>query len=382
MASNITFNQRTPASARQSASDPNACTAYVSDAADAPEWDDFLAVVPGGHHVQSSLWGRVKATVGWQAVRVLVQREEHLVAGAQMLVRQLPLGGAVGYVPKGPLCPADDPALLELVVTELHRVARARRVRFLILQPPDNGEAFSHRLQARGFRPSSFEAFPTATVLVDLSQDEETLLANMKSKTRYNIRLGLRKGMTARLGSVEEMAAFYAILRSTGERQDFSVNEEAYYLQTARIFGERDHFKLFVAEYEGEIVSAMFAIAFGDTVLFKRGGWSGKQGARRPNEVMHWTAIQWAKAAGYRYYNFEGIDPEAARAQLAGEPLDGDLVNSVTRFKLGFGGEVRLLPGVYDYVYNPVARWGYRTLYPRLKASGLLDRALNYVRAR
>ena len=72
---------------------------------------------------------------------------------------------------------------------------------------------------------------------------------------------------------------------------------------------------------------------------------------------MHWTAIQWAKAAGYRYYNFEGIDADAARAQLAGAPLESDLLKSVTRFKLGFGGEVRLLPGVYDYVYNPMRDW-------------------------
>ena len=101
-----------------------------------------------------------------------------------------------------------------------------------------------------------------ATVQIDLREDLDHILANMKSKTRYNIRLGLRKGMTAREGSDEDMAAFYSILSSTGERQDFSVNDEVYYLQMARIFGPEGNFKLFVAEYEDEIVSAMFGDSF------------------------------------------------------------------------------------------------------------------------
>ena len=354
----------------------------VSDTKEAREWDEFLAKMPGGHHVQTSMWARVKSKVKWQCVRIIVYQGNCIVAGAQMLMRQLPVGGAVGYVPKGPMCEYNDPVLLELVIAELHRVAQAGRVRFLILQPPDNGEEFKTSLQENGFRPSPFKAFPVATVQLDLSQNLDKILASMKSKTRYNIRLGLRKGMVAREGSNGDIATFHRILTSTGHRQDFSVNDEAYYLEIAKVFGRYDNFKLFVAEYNGVIISAMFVIAFGDTVLFKRGGWSGQNGALRPNEVMHWKAIQWAKSVGYRYYNFEGIDLDAAHLYLAGKPLDSGKLKSVTRFKLGFGGEVRLLPGVYDYVYNSAARWTYRKVWPRLQSSGLLDRSLNYVRSR
>ena len=80
----------------------------------------------------------------------------------------------------------------------------------------------------------------------------------------------------------------------------------------------------------------------------KKGGWLGEHRDRHPNEALHWAAIQWAKAHGYRYYDFEGIDPAAAELALRGVPLPEPMRQSVARFKLGFGGEVRLLPRSYD----------------------------------
>ncbi|MEL7158077.1 MAG: peptidoglycan bridge formation glycyltransferase FemA/FemB family protein [Actinomycetota bacterium] len=355
---------------------------YVSDAPTDAAWDKFLAGTPGGHHAQSSSWARLKATVGWDVLRVTARRGDVVVGGAQLLVRSAPVVGSFAYMPKGPLLAADEHHTLAELLPAIHEAARSRRIRFLAIQPPDNGAWVETKLSADGFRPSPLGGFPTATVTIDLSKSLDDILAAMKSKTRYNVRLSQRKGIQVRVGSADDLPSFYSVLRSTGERQDFSVNDESYYAETARIFGIDDGYKLFLAEYEGEVASAMFAIAFGDTVLFKRGGWTGRHGALRPNEAMHWAAIRWAKDAGYRYYNFEGIDPTAAERQLAGEQLDSSLLQSVTRFKLGFGGEVRLLPGVHDDVYNPVARWGYRTAGPRLRDSALVDRVLDFVRSR
>ena len=166
---------------------------------------------------------------------------------------------------------------------ELRRVARSWRVYGLILQPPDNGEPWAVDLPRWGFQPSSIGAFPTATVLIDLNQDLDAIMANMKSKTRYNIRLGRKKGIVVREETADDLPEFYRILTDTSQRQSFSTYSEAYYREMNRIFGQFGYFKLFLAEYQGEPVSAMFAISFGDTVLFKRGGWSGRHGNRRPN---------------------------------------------------------------------------------------------------
>ena len=370
--------KQTPYGASSSKSD---YTVHISDLVEDPFWDQWLAATPGGHHVQSTLWARVKALLGWRAVRITITRQHEVVAGAQLLVRPLPIYGAVAYVPKGPLLTSDDPVLAEQIVEEIHHVAKAHRVQYLILQPPDNGRMLATQLPQWGFHDSPIRAFPTATVLVDLDQDIDTILANMKSKTRYNIRKGLRNGLTVREGGEGDLATLYQILVSTSERQEFAVYDESYYVEMQRIFGEQHHYKLFVAECEGEPVSAMFAIAFGDTVLFKRGGWSGKHGNRYPNEVMHWTAIQWAKAQGYRYYNFEGIDNDAAQAVLAGNPLPDELNHSVTRFKLGFGGQVALLPEVFGYLYNPLLRRSFNTIYPSIADWPVTQKMLDYLRS-
>ena len=112
----------------------------VSDEAEDLEWDAFGAGASGGHHVQTSLWGQVKALLGWRTVRVMVRREGERVAGVQVLIRQLPIGGAAGYVPQGPLLALDDPLLGDLVISELGHVARVNHLKYLIVQPPRNGE--------------------------------------------------------------------------------------------------------------------------------------------------------------------------------------------------------------------------------------------------
>lgn len=354
----------------------------VSDQTEDGDWDAFLQETAGGHHVQSSSWAQVKASVGWWAARIVVTQEEQIVAGAQVLIRSLPLYGAVGYVTKGPLLTLNDPVLSDLVVNEIHRLARAHRIQYLILQPPDNGEVFAQQLSHWGFRPSSVKAFPIATVRIDLTPELDAIMAKMKSKTRYNIRLGLRKGITVREGTERDIPAFYGMLMSTGERQNFSSNSEEYFSWMWRVLNHHGYMKLFMAEYQGEVVSAMVAIPFGDTVFYKRGAWSGRHGKYRPNEVMHWVALQWAKSQGYRYYDFDGIDPDAAQALLQGDPLPNSATETVTRFKVGFGGQAMLVPRTYDYIYNPLLRWIYRSVFPKISRWPLIKKILSRVQTR
>ena len=285
----------------------------ASDAAADPEWDAFLAQTPGGHHAQTSLWAQLKATVGWQSVRIVITQsvqseyDKQIVAGVQVLLRALPIAGTIGFVPKGPVFAGPDPALRQLLLTQLDELAKTYRMMQLILQPAREDETLETMIAQRGFRPSPLEVFPTASVVIDLQQDLDVILASMKSETRYNIRRGQRKGMRVREGKQHDIPAFYRMFQATSQRQDFSVKSEAYYAEKHRLLSPHGYCKLFLAEYktevETEVVSAMLAIPFGDTVLFKRGGWSGRRGNLRPNEVMHWAAIQWAKAQGYRYRN-------------------------------------------------------------------------------
>jgi lipid II:glycine glycyltransferase (peptidoglycan interpeptide bridge formation enzyme) len=326
------------------------------------------------------LWSQIKASLGWTAVRLVVRRGGRIVAGAQLLKRPLSLMGVVGYVPKGPLIAQDDPLLTELVILELKRIARAHGIRNLVIQPPDNGHTCVHHLSRWGFRPSPAKISLGATIFIDLTQDLDSILKHMKPKTRYNIRLGQRSGITVCEGTDRDLSTFHTLLTATGQRQHFPPDPIAYLAAMWRILNPHGHFKLFLAKYQTEVVSGLLAIPFGDTVIYKRGAWSGHHGELRPNEVMHWTAISWAKSRGYHYYDFDGIDASVVNGPIRGEPLSTPATQTVARFKLGFGGQIRLLPDTYNSVSNPFLRWTYNTVYPKMAHSSLLTKIVNRIR--
>lgn len=354
----------------------------ISDDLDAPEWDAFLAQTAGGHHLQSSLWGRLRTSVGWQAVRILLRDEGQIVAGAQLLLRPLVAGFKLAYLPKGPLLGRDDPELGERMTTAVLSLIKQQKIITLILQPPDNDTFFTANLATHGFAPSPLPLSTNATVKVDLTQEREAILAGMKSKTRYNARLGKRKGITVRQGTRDDLPLFYKLLNETGERQEFSPYSLDYFETMWDILAPPGYLHLFFACYEGEALSANLSITFGDTVLYKRGAWSGQHGDLRPNEVMHWEVIEWAKTHGFHYYDFEGIEMEAARCTLAGEPLPESLHRSTSRFKLGFCNEALILPAAQIYAPSRLLRWGYGTVLPWLNGRFPLKRLVNLIRAR
>jgi lipid II:glycine glycyltransferase (peptidoglycan interpeptide bridge formation enzyme) len=280
-----------------------------------------------------------------------------------MLIRSIPLAGAAGYVCRGPVCAEGYSNLAPLVVRELHTLARLRRVRYLAIQPPGDGDALAAELLGSGFWGSPFSmSQPTATVRMDLCKSHDALMAGMHSSTRRNVNKGLRSGIVVRRGTERDVSTFCRLLADTGRRQGFAPDDEEYISRLYRIFEPRGWLGLFLAEYNGEPVSAALTIAFGDTVYYKRGAWSGKHRELRPNEMMHWEMMRWAKAQGYSYYDFDGIKPECARAVLRGEPMPQELNRSVNSFKIGFGGRIVLLPSVYSYVYNPLLRKACRAI--------------------
>jgi lipid II:glycine glycyltransferase (peptidoglycan interpeptide bridge formation enzyme) len=340
----------------------------LSDEPIDPEWDAFVAQNQGGHHGQTSLWGQVKAASGWRAARVVVADHERVVAGGQFLTRPMLLGARVGYVTKGPLCPSHDPALADLVIDELLLACRTHHVSFLVIQPPSNGELVARQLLQRGFSPGWIELAPTATVLIDLIPDAEQILARMRRQTRQNIRRGEQRGIQVTEGQESDLPTFHRLYAATNERYGTQPYSEQYFAEMWHILEPQGHLKLFLATHDTEPVSALLTIPFGDTVVASKLGWSGLYGDCRPNDVLFWQAIKWAKVKGYRVFDFEGIDVEGAKAALEGKRLPEALHKTPTRFKLSFGGKVVLYPGPYDHVRHRVLGWVYNAVKARLAA--------------
>jgi peptidoglycan pentaglycine glycine transferase (the first glycine) len=354
----------------------------ISDEIKAPDWDAFLTSVPGGHHVQTSLWGQVKSILGWRTIRIVATHQGKIMAGAQLLMRPMPFIGTAAYLTKGPVCALEDIGLAELIIAEICQVSRARRVQLLAIQPPDNGKAMVKLLSSRGFHLSSLELAPTATILIDLTPDLKDILAQMKRQTRQNIRRGEKQGISVHEGTQGDLHDFYEMYEATSQRQDFPVYPEEYYARMWQVFEPYGYIKLLLAKYGTEVISALLLVQFGDRVIAKILGWSGLHSDRRPNEALFWASIQWAKSHGYLCYDFEGINPIGAKAVLNGESLPESLRHSPDFFKHGFGGQVVLYPEAYDRVSNPILRWVYRKSSPQIGGQSVASKLMDRLRKR
>lgn len=342
-------------------------------------WDQFVKASPQGHHLQTSLWGKLKATGGWRFRQITLRDEkERIVGGGQVLIRPLFAKLSIGYISKGPSFAYTNQALFNTFMAGLRAVMWQEKMVAIIIQPYDNDQTTTALLKEANFTKSPVTINVDATVKVDLNPPIDDIMAGFKSKTRYNIRLGGRKGITVRQGNREDLPAFHELLTLTGERQGFNPYPLSYFYEMWELFAP-NHLQLFMTSFEDELVSANLSITFGNTVLYKKGAWSGKYGNNRPNEVMHWHAIQWAKENGYRFYDFEGIALDAAQAILSEEPLPKDYLDSTTRFKLGFGQAVIVEPALI-YSGSRVIRWGIRELLPKLEKHLSIKKLANRIR--
>jgi lipid II:glycine glycyltransferase (peptidoglycan interpeptide bridge formation enzyme) len=332
-----------------------------------PEWDVFVERTPGGHHLQTALWAQVKSVVGLRGVRLLLRAGDRIIGGCQLLVRRVPLVGAIAYVPRGPLVIGSDPHLIDVLFDGLGRLAAAERIVYLKVQPPTDRDDMTGVLEGRGFVATTLEAAPVATVRVELrDRTDEDLLGAMRATTRRYVRKAERNGVVVRDGIEADLPILQSLLEATAQRQGFSAYSAAYHRRMWQSFAPGGHVRLLIAEHEGIVLSCALLIAFGDSVIYKVGAWKGTTSTLRPNELLHWTAMRWARDQGHEYYDFEGIGADAAAALRAGRPLPEEL-SGVTYFKLGFGGMPTLFPSAYDGAYGRVVGPAVVRMAPRLE---------------
>jgi lipid II:glycine glycyltransferase (peptidoglycan interpeptide bridge formation enzyme) len=337
----------------------------ISEGSPHPEWDDWVAATRGGHHLQTSGWGYVKAGAGLHARRVLLRRRGELVGGCQLLTRHIPVLGGLGYVPRGPLLASRDPELLDAVLDALRGLIRKHRIAVVKIQPPVDRADMPGLLESRGLVARDLHTAPVASVVVDVGsdRDEDEIFRGLRATTRRRVRQARKHGVTVRSGTADDLPVLQEILAATAQRQGFAPYTADYYRRMWAAFGTSGHARLLIAEHQGVPLSAALLIAFGDTVLYKIGGWGDVEGSPPgANELMHWTGITWAREAGYRYYDFEGVPLDVANAVRSG---NAEVRHGVAFFKLGFGGDVVIYPGTYDLLPGGLQGRALKCVLPR-----------------
>jgi lipid II:glycine glycyltransferase (peptidoglycan interpeptide bridge formation enzyme) len=286
-----------------------------------------------------------------------------------VLFRRLPLGYSWAYIPKGPVggrASAASQADWDALWPEVEALCQARKAVFLKVEPdlweplaqPEGEQPVMPWATPPYFRGSPQEIQPVRTLLLDLSGEEEQILARMKQKTRYNIRLAQKKGVV--VAPSADLETFQRLMAATGQRDAFGVHSLAYYRRAYELFHPQGECELLAVEYKGEPLAALMVFAHGSRAWYFYGASSDAHRERMPNYLLQWEAMRWARSRNCTSYDLWGVpDADEHILEASFEKYSHGLWG-VYRFKRGFGGQLRRSLGPWDRVYHPILYLFYR----------------------
>ncbi len=354
--------------------------------------------------LQSRFWADFKALAGWTYARYIVTCEPESGGPSfrpfALSVMERSLGASLrfAYVPHGPetdsgihhqngLSPADRGELLQAIAGQLRPLV-SRSCLFIRFDPawyeaeaaqavPDSGDAepgseagsasssdgvpaldssqAAAAIQSPA-RPVFGKPFlkasdvqPPDSVVLAINRTDDEILAGMKTKWRYNIRLSAKKGVTAASEGAAALGEFYSLYETTAVRDHIAIHPRSYYerlfaLESGNAAEPRPDIRLWIARYQGEALAAIITVYYGNEATYLYGASSDAHRNLMPAYALQWAAIRAAREAGCSTYDMYGIPPIDDPAHA---------MSGLYRFKTGFGGEIRHYAGAWDYVLLP-----------------------------
>lgn len=321
----------------------------------------------GDNLLQSGFWGAHKSAFGWSPLAFKVSGALSGDRSFPLLVLQRSLAGpfSLGYVPHGPdlgpagagmagnTSPRASVSAPEAVPGAWGEISRAlcsflaKGVITLRIDP--NRGAAEQEMKDAGFIRAPMDVQPPNTVILDLRKDEDALLAEMKPKTRYNVRLASKRGVEVRESGRDGLEDWYGLYRQTAIRDGIAIHSFEYYDSLFTLAGSfpgpRPSIRLMTAWYGGTLLAGIITAFCGRRATYLYGASSNEHRNLMPAYGLQWETIVSAKNAGCTEYDLFGIpatdDPS--------EPMAG-----LYRFKTGFGGRIFRYAGSWDSVRNPV----------------------------
>jgi len=366
-------------------------------------WNSIISKLPNPHFLQSYEWGQVKAKYGWSPLYAVwdadgqwkVESDPNLlstfhapVAATLILKRQILNNGfaarvSILYAPKGPLLDWTNEPLRNRVLNDLQSFAKKQGAIFLKMDPDvvlgtgvpqseedvieNSGQAVISELKRRGWEYASDQIQFKNTVLIDLNPTEEELLARMKPKTRYNVRLAEKKGISLRVGALDDLSSLYKMYAETSVRDGFVIRDEGYYKTVWQTFMSTPQSPIsspqspfaepLIAEVDNEPVAAIFVFYFAGRAYYVYGMSRDAHREKMPTYLLQWEALKRAKSKGCTVYDLWGA-PDVFD--------ESDSMWGVYRFKEGLGGKVLRTLGAWDFAPSPLWYKMYSEIIPRV----------------
>jgi len=311
--------------------------------------------------LQSGFWGHFKQAHGWTACPFEVRIGSELEGTTfplLVLTRRLARVFSIAYVPFGPtLDPGTGRGEL---LAGLSRALRGSLpwgtlfIRFDLPWRKQEGGPPSG-VAGPGLLKSANDMQPANTVVVDISPPLNRVLSGMKSKTRYNIRLAEKKGVTVQEGTLEDLDRWYSLYEETGRRDKIAIHARSYYQGllkgSAGYAVASPRVKLLLAWHEGDLLAGNIVAIWKTRAAYLYGASSGAKRNLMPTYALQWEAVRLAKEAGCTTYDLFGVPPQPD----PDHPMFG-----LYQFKTGFSDHVVERWGSWDAPFRPSLYAGYR----------------------
>lgn len=325
-----------------------------TDTAAIREMDRFIYSHENSHFMQTSAWAQVKTFWDWRGITV--KQRDRITATMLVLIRPLPLGFSLLYVPRGPVCDRNSHEIWDELMEALKRLARQEHALLIHMDPdePDSNEAFRSMMLQLGFIEKADDGFgniqPQYVFRLPLKgRTQEDVFHAFCAKTRYNIGLSLRKGVTVREYSGADripdfiLQNFYSLMQTTGERDHFYIRGLDYF--KALMNALQNDAKIYLAYLHGQPIAGAIEVFCGNKAWYLYGASSNEHRNVMPNYLLQWLMIQEAMERGCELYDFRGVPGNVSEDN----PLYG-----LYRFKKGFSGTYTKFTGLFSYKFRPI----------------------------
>ena len=214
----------------------------------------FLEENKKSHFLQSPEWANVKTD--WKHEMIVVEDNGEIKGAMSILLREVPVFHRnIMYAPRGFVCDEHDKETLEKLTEKAKEIAKKYKAFIFRLDPDisNEDEEFKNIAKELGYKMKKSiknidqviqPKYVFRLNIKDKTEDE--LLASFNQKTRYNIRLAKKKGVTTRVGTKEDLKTFYNIMTETGSRDNFFIRPLSYFEKVYESMGEK-HARLIIA---------------------------------------------------------------------------------------------------------------------------------------
>jgi len=302
------------------------------------------------HPLQSYEWGEMRKSKRVGVVRLGEYEGKKLKEVYQITLHQIPgLPWKIGYCPKSAI-PGKE------VTEEVKKLAKENGVIMIKFEPNvrvSKGEENLKKWRRESAVVRGEPLFTKYTFWLNLEPSEEELMAGMKSKTRYNVRLAERKGVEIKEDSSDKgFEDYWRLMEETTERQGFYAHDRDYHERVWQMMSKSGQAHLLKAVKGKEVLTCWMILILNGVLYYPYGASSREHRELMANNLMMWEVIRFGKKKNCRLFDMWG--------SLGPEPDKSDPWYGFHRFKEGYGGELVEFVGSWDLVINPLAYWIYR----------------------